>query len=164
MAADRRDASRLSPEAPVLEVEGLRGGYDEVEVLRGVTFALMPHTVTTVIGPNGAGKSTLLRAIYGRLRLTAGAWLSVDLPAGYAAYSNMPIARSDPLPGGLQRVEFGMTPKMGSPKDDATIGVTRCPEPMSMAFTSPRPEGYSVTIRVLPSRDQSFGPQFDTGL
>jgi branched-chain amino acid transport system ATP-binding protein len=33
----------------------------------------MPHTVTAVIGPNGAGKSTLLRAIYGRLRLSAGA-------------------------------------------------------------------------------------------
>jgi branched-chain amino acid transport system ATP-binding protein len=73
LAADRRDASRPSPEIPVLEVEDLRGGYDEVEVLRGVTFALMPHTVTAVIGPNGAGKSTLLRAIYGRLRLSAGA-------------------------------------------------------------------------------------------
>ena len=80
MAADRGDEPRASgggtpvtAEAPVLEVDGLRGGYDDVEVLRGVTFALMPHTVTAVIGPNGAGKSTLLRAIYGRLRLTAGA-------------------------------------------------------------------------------------------
>jgi branched-chain amino acid transport system ATP-binding protein len=58
---------------PVLEVEGLCGGYDGVDILRGITFALMPHTVTAVIGPNGAGKSTLLRAIYGRLRLSAGA-------------------------------------------------------------------------------------------
>jgi branched-chain amino acid transport system ATP-binding protein len=56
----------------VLEVEGLRGGYDGVDILRGITFALMPHTLTAVIGPNGAGKSTLLRAIYGRLRLSAG--------------------------------------------------------------------------------------------
>jgi ABC-type branched-subunit amino acid transport system ATPase component len=63
----------VTADAPVLEVEGLRGGYDDVEVLRGVTFTLRPHTVTAVIGPNGAGKSTLLRAIYGRLRLTAGA-------------------------------------------------------------------------------------------
>jgi ABC-type branched-subunit amino acid transport system ATPase component len=60
-------------DAPVLEVEGLCGGYDGVDILRGVTFALGPHTVTAVIGPNGAGKSTLLRAIYGRLRLSAGA-------------------------------------------------------------------------------------------
>ena len=60
-------------DGPLLEVEGLRGGYDGVDILRGVTFALMPHTVTAVIGPNGAGKSTLLRAIYGRLRLSAGA-------------------------------------------------------------------------------------------
>jgi ABC-type branched-subunit amino acid transport system ATPase component len=64
---------RARPDAPVLEVEGLCGGYDGVDILRGVTFALMPHTVTAVIGPNGAGKSTLLRAIYGRLRLSAGA-------------------------------------------------------------------------------------------
>jgi ABC-type branched-subunit amino acid transport system ATPase component len=60
------------PDAPLLAVEQVRGGYDDVDVLRGVTFALMPHTVTAVIGPNGAGKSTLLRAIYGRLRLSAG--------------------------------------------------------------------------------------------
>ena len=60
-------------DGPLLEIEGLRGGYDGVDILRGVTFALMPHTVTAVIGPNGAGKSTLLRAIYGRLRLSGGA-------------------------------------------------------------------------------------------
>ena len=70
MARDAGGGGRAG--APVLEVEGLRGGYDGVEVLRGVTFALVPHTVTAVIGPNGAGKSTLLRAIYGRLRLSAG--------------------------------------------------------------------------------------------
>ena len=40
--------------------------------------------------------------------------LSVDLPGGYAAYSNMPIIKSGPLAGGLQRVAFGTTPKMAS--------------------------------------------------
>jgi branched-chain amino acid transport system ATP-binding protein len=64
--------SPVRADLPLLEVEGLRGGYDGVDILRGLTFALMPHTVTAVIGPNGAGKSTLLRAIYGRLRLSAG--------------------------------------------------------------------------------------------
>jgi ABC-type branched-subunit amino acid transport system ATPase component len=60
-------------DGPVLEVEGLRGGYDGVDILRGVSFGLMPRTVTAVIGPNGAGKSTLLRAIYCRLRISEGA-------------------------------------------------------------------------------------------
>ena len=63
----------IPADGPVLEVEDLRGGYDGVEVLRGITFALTPRTVTAVIGPNGAGKSTMLRAIYGRIRLSAGA-------------------------------------------------------------------------------------------
>jgi len=67
------EADVSPPGAPLLEVEGLRGGYDGVEILRGVTLALAEGTVTAVIGPNGAGKSTLLRAIYGRLRITAGA-------------------------------------------------------------------------------------------
>ena len=40
--------------------------------------------------------------------------LSVDLPGGYAAYSNMPIVKSGPLAGGSQRVAFGTTPKMAS--------------------------------------------------
>jgi ABC-type branched-subunit amino acid transport system ATPase component len=62
----------IPAEGPLLEVDGLCGGYDGVDVLRGVTLALAPHTVTALIGPNGAGKSTLLRAIYGRLRLSAG--------------------------------------------------------------------------------------------
>ena len=67
-----RGGSPARSDAPVLEVEGLCGGYDGVDILRGVTFALAPHTVTAVIGPNGAGKSTLLRGIYGRLRLSEG--------------------------------------------------------------------------------------------
>jgi branched-chain amino acid transport system ATP-binding protein len=68
-----RSGRPVPSDASVLEVERLCGGYDGVDILRGVTFALKPHTVTAVIGPNGAGKSTLLRAIYGRLRLSAGA-------------------------------------------------------------------------------------------
>jgi branched-chain amino acid transport system ATP-binding protein len=62
----------IAERQPLLEVEGLRGGYEEIEVLRGVSFRVSPGTVTAVIGPNGAGKSTLLRAVFGRLRITAG--------------------------------------------------------------------------------------------
>ncbi len=40
--------------------------------------------------------------------------LSVDLPSDYAAYSNMPVARSEPLAGGLRRVTFATTPKMAN--------------------------------------------------
>jgi branched-chain amino acid transport system ATP-binding protein len=56
----------------LLEVEGLRAGYDGVEILRDVSFRLDGGTVTAVIGPNGAGKSTLLRALFGRVPPAAG--------------------------------------------------------------------------------------------
>ncbi len=40
--------------------------------------------------------------------------LSVDLPAGFSGYSNMPVARRSPLPGGKERVAFAATPSMPS--------------------------------------------------
>ncbi|HXX39442.1 MAG TPA: ABC transporter ATP-binding protein [bacterium] len=62
----------MAAELPALEVRGLRAGYGEVVVLRGVDLALQPGTITAVIGANGAGKSTLLRTIFGLLRATSG--------------------------------------------------------------------------------------------
>lgn len=47
-------------------------GYEEVDVLHGVSLAVPPGTFVSVIGPNGAGKSTLLKAIYGLVRPRAG--------------------------------------------------------------------------------------------
>jgi aminopeptidase N len=40
--------------------------------------------------------------------------LSIDLPSGFTAYSNMPVIRTEKLAGGLQRVAFATTPKMPS--------------------------------------------------
>ncbi len=56
----------------LLEVDGLRAGYDGVEILRDVSFRLDGGTVTAIVGPNGAGKSTLLRALFGRVPPAAG--------------------------------------------------------------------------------------------
>jgi len=57
----------------LLEVEGLRAGYGDHEILRGVTLRVEPGEIVAVIGPNGAGKSTLLKAIAGLLPLRTGA-------------------------------------------------------------------------------------------
>jgi neutral amino acid transport system ATP-binding protein len=52
----------------VLEVEELVAGYvPEVDILRGVKFAVRDGEIATVIGPNGAGKSTLIKSIFGLL-------------------------------------------------------------------------------------------------
>ena len=40
--------------------------------------------------------------------------LTVDVPATFKAYSNMPVANQETLAGGLRRYSFGTTPKMPS--------------------------------------------------
>ncbi len=49
--------------APILEVIDIHKRFGPVEVLKGVSFAAEPGTVTAIIGSSGAGKSTLLRCI-----------------------------------------------------------------------------------------------------
>jgi neutral amino acid transport system ATP-binding protein len=49
----------------LLETDGLRAGYGDLEIVRGVSIRVQPGGFVSVIGPNGAGKSTLLKAIYG---------------------------------------------------------------------------------------------------
>jgi branched-chain amino acid transport system ATP-binding protein len=56
----------------VLEVRDLTAGYQDVDVLRGMSGVFAEGKITTIIGPNGAGKSTLLKAIFGLIRIRAG--------------------------------------------------------------------------------------------
>jgi branched-chain amino acid transport system ATP-binding protein len=57
---------------PVLRVEALEAGYNEVQVLWGISLAVAPGTMTALLGANGAGKTTSLRAITGSIRPFAG--------------------------------------------------------------------------------------------
>jgi branched-chain amino acid transport system ATP-binding protein len=45
---------------PLLEFQGVRASYEEVEVIHGVNATFEEGVVTAVLGANGAGKSTLL--------------------------------------------------------------------------------------------------------
>jgi branched-chain amino acid transport system ATP-binding protein len=57
---------------PILELDGVVGGYGAMTILNGTSFTVKRGAITTVIGPNGAGKSTVFKAIFGLLKLREG--------------------------------------------------------------------------------------------
>lgn len=58
----------------LLQVDTITAGYQEgIDILKDLTLAVEPGSVTIIIGPNGAGKSTLLKTIFGFLKPHTGA-------------------------------------------------------------------------------------------
>ena len=47
----------------LLDIQGLYGGYGQVEVLRGVDLNVNPGEIVALLGSNGAGKSTLANVV-----------------------------------------------------------------------------------------------------
>ncbi len=60
------------PEAPMLELSGITGGYGSTTVLRDVSLSVPRGSVVALLGPNGAGKSTTMRMASGLLRPQQG--------------------------------------------------------------------------------------------
>jgi branched-chain amino acid transport system ATP-binding protein len=56
----------------LLDVRGLRAGYDRAVVVHDVDLSVAPGRTAVVIGPNGHGKTTMLRAISGLVEPWAG--------------------------------------------------------------------------------------------
>ena len=51
-----------------LRIESLEAGYDQIQILWGVSLAAEVGKLTTIVGANGVGKTTTLRAAVGSIR------------------------------------------------------------------------------------------------
>jgi ABC-2 type transport system ATP-binding protein len=60
------------PDAPAIEVAGLRRTYGELEAVRDVSFEVARGEVFCLLGPNGAGKTTIVEILEGYRTRTAG--------------------------------------------------------------------------------------------
>jgi branched-chain amino acid transport system ATP-binding protein len=56
----------------MLEVNGLRAGYGQVEILRGLDMTVADGEIVAVLGANGVGKTTLNNVLSGILPTRAG--------------------------------------------------------------------------------------------
>lgn len=63
---------------PLLEVQDVYAGYQEDDILKGVSLHVEPGEIVCVIGPNGAGKSTVFNALYGFINISRGRVLFND--------------------------------------------------------------------------------------
>ena len=60
----------------ILELQALRAGYGEIQVLWGIDMAVRRGEITALIGSNGAGKTTLMRALSGLIPMQDGHYFS----------------------------------------------------------------------------------------
>jgi ABC-2 type transport system ATP-binding protein len=56
----------------MIHVHDLWKSYDDVEALRGISFAVRPGEIIGLLGPNGAGKTTVMKILTGFLHQTEG--------------------------------------------------------------------------------------------
>jgi phospholipid/cholesterol/gamma-HCH transport system ATP-binding protein len=63
---------------PVVEFEKVRVGFDEGDVLRGVSFRVLPRETLVLLGETGTGKTLTLKLAAGLLQPTQGAVRVLD--------------------------------------------------------------------------------------
>ncbi|MEY2371525.1 adenosylcobinamide amidohydrolase [Lysinibacillus capsici] len=61
----------------MIVVEQLSGGYEDVPIVKDISFTVEKGKILGILGPNGSGKSTLLKVMSGILPATAGT-ISID--------------------------------------------------------------------------------------
>jgi len=106
---------------PLLQLESVRAGYGEREVLAGVSMSVRPGELCAILGPNGAGKSTLVRACLGLMPVRGGEVrlegkpLSAWPPEALSRVAAWVPQNTESIGGftGLELVLMGRTPFLG---------------------------------------------------
>lgn len=66
-------ATPATDAAPVVHFENVRMGFDEGDILRGVSFRVLPRETLVLLGETGTGKTLTLKLAAGLLQPTQGA-------------------------------------------------------------------------------------------
>ena len=85
---------------PLLTIEGLKGGYGRVEVLRGVDLHVHAGETVALLGSNGAGKTTLNNVMCGIYRAWSGKVLFEGIDLTGAHYTDVVKAGLIQVPEG----------------------------------------------------------------
>jgi rhamnose transport system ATP-binding protein len=79
------DSAATGAASPVVELRGVRHGFEGVQALRGVSFEVGAGEVVGLIGENGAGKSTLVKILTGVLQPDEGTLLLHGEPVRFGS-------------------------------------------------------------------------------
>lgn len=85
---------------PLLTIEGLKGGYGRVEVLRGVDLHVNAGETVALLGSNGAGKTTLNNVMCGIYRAWSGKVVFEGIDLTCAHYTDVVKAGLIQVPEG----------------------------------------------------------------
>jgi len=88
--------------APLLSIENLNAGYNEVEVLHGVHLRVFEGEFVCIIGANTAGKSTILRAISRQVPRVSGSLQFAGTDLSTRAAHQVPALGIAHVPEGRQ--------------------------------------------------------------
>ncbi|MCI1673845.1 MAG: amino acid ABC transporter ATP-binding protein [Bifidobacterium tibiigranuli] len=82
----------------MLSVRHLRKSYGNHEVLKDISFDVMPGEVVVLVGPSGSGKSTLIRCLNGL----------EDIQDGEISFNGQPVPRNSEKAWRKLRTRIGM--------------------------------------------------------